>query len=255
MKKGEVKFLNEIGKFLMKNESKILTGSGLGMLGGAIVFGVIGTRKAIIALKKELNYDISDETSKKPETKQIIKTTWKCFIPTITLALCGTGCIIGSGIKSKRKYTALETAYILSEKASKVYREKVIETIGERKEKEIKDEVAQDKVTASHVNTSTLVIPSGKVPIFDSISGRVFVSDIDSIKRAVNDLNREMRDKMWISLNELYYELGLDSIKIGDDLGWNIDRGYIDIIFSSCLDSNGTPCVLMDYEVAPIYDV
>lgn len=63
-----------------------------------------------------------------------------------------------------------------------------------------------------------------------------------------------MRDEIYISLNDLYFELGLDNIKLGDELGWNIDKGYIDINFSSQLDANGTPCLVLDYRVAPVYD-
>lgn len=58
----------------------------------------------------------------------------------------------------------------------------------------------------------------------------------------------------WELLNDFYYELGLDGTKMGDMLGWNIDEGYIDLAFSSQLDANGTPCLVIDYQVAPVYD-
>ena len=32
-----------------------------------------------------------------------------------------------------------------------------------------------------------------------------------------------MMNDMYISLNDFYYEIGLDPIKIGSDIGWNID--------------------------------
>ena len=41
---------------------------------------------------------------------------------------------------------------------------------------------------------------------------------------------------------------------MGDMLGWNIDKGYIDLAFSSQLDADGTPCLVIDYQVAPVYD-
>ena len=94
----------------------------------------------------------------------------------------------------------------------------------------------------------------GNTICYDVISGRYFKSDRDTISRIVNDLNRKMRDEMYVSLNDFYYELGLDSTKMGDDLGWNIDKGYIEIDFSSHLDANGTPCLVIDYRVVPIYD-
>jgi hypothetical protein len=63
-----------------------------------------------------------------------------------------------------------------------------------------------------------------------------------------------MRDEMYISLNEFYCEIGLSPVKMGDDLGWNIDTGYIDIEFSSQLAEDETPCLVINYKVAPRYD-
>ena len=85
-------------------------------------------------------------------------------------------------------------------------------------------------------------------------SGRYFKSDIEKIKKAECELNRQMLDDMYVSLNDFYYEIGLDSVKLGDELGWNVDSGYIDLSFSSQLASDGTPCLVIDYSVAPRYD-
>ena len=63
-----------------------------------------------------------------------------------------------------------------------------------------------------------------------------------------------MRDEMYVSLNDFYYEVGLDNIKIGDELGWNIDNGYINLSFSSQLAGDGTPCLVIDYSIAPRYN-
>lgn len=94
----------------------------------------------------------------------------------------------------------------------------------------------------------------GNTICYDVLSGRYFKSDRDKITRVMNELNRQMRDEMCVTLNDFYYELGLDGTKMGDMLGWNIDKGYIDLAFSSQLDANGTPCLVIDYQVAPVYD-
>ena len=78
---------------------------------------------------------------------------------------------------------------------------------------------------------------------------------IEVIKRAENELNKQMLHDIsgYVSLNEFYDELGLDHTSIGDDLGWNTDQ-LIDIAFSSQLNDNGEPSVVLDYLVAPKYD-
>lgn len=62
-----------------------------------------------------------------------------------------------------------------------------------------------------------------------------------------------MRDEMYVSLNDFYSEIGLDPIKVGNDLGWNIDRGEIDISFSAQVADNDQPCLVVDYTIAPQY--
>jgi hypothetical protein len=100
-----------------------------------------------------------------------------------------------------------------------------------------------------------IVTGKGDTLCYDTISGRYFKSDIEKIRKIVNDLNLRLRDENSISLNEFYYEFGLDSIKIGDDIGWNISiNGYIEPHFSSQLASDGTPCLVLDYMCGPIYD-
>ena len=99
-----------------------------------------------------------------------------------------------------------------------------------------------------------IFVGDGETLCYDVLSGRYFKSKIDKIKKAENDLNRRMRDEMYISLNDFYYEVGLEPIKLGDDLGWNIDNGYIDLRFSSQLATDGTPCLVIDYGYGPRYD-
>jgi hypothetical protein len=95
---------------------------------------------------------------------------------------------------------------------------------------------------------------SGDTNCYDAISGRKFKSSIEKLEKAANKLNRQMRDEMFISLNQFYGEIGLPDIKIGDELGWDIDKdGYIDLDFSAQLDEDGTPYLVLDYRVVPQY--
>ena len=51
----------------------------------------------------------------------------------------------------------------------------------------------------------------------------------------------------------LAYEIGLSDIDVGSNLGWDIDKGYIDLDFSSQLDENGTPCLVVGHHRPPVY--
>lgn len=63
-----------------------------------------------------------------------------------------------------------------------------------------------------------------------------------------------MLDETYISLNDFYYEIGLRNTSIGDDIGWNINEGFIDLYFSSQLDEENVPCIVLNYQLAPRYD-
>ena len=64
---------------------------------------------------------------------------------------------------------------------------------------------------------------------------------------ASNRLSRAMLEEIYVTLNEFYYEIGLDSIGVGEDLGWNIDDGLIELSFSSQVTADGTPCLVVNY--------
>ena len=185
----------------------------------------------------------------------MIKTTWKCYIPAAVTGTVSVACLIGASSVNARRNAALATAYKLSETALTDYKEKVVETIGEKKEKAIREEIAKDKVTNNPVNKQEIIITGkGETLCYDSAFGRYFTSDIDKLKKVENELNRRMRNEMYISLNEFYYEVGLDEVAAGHDLGWNIDRGYIELDFSSQLTKTGTPCLVVSFGTPPRYD-
>ncbi len=233
-----------------KYSPEILTGMGIAGMITSTVLAVKATPKALTLLaekKDELNAEVLDG-------KTIITTAWKCYIPATVVGAASIACLVGASSTNLKRNAALATAYTLSESTLKEYQEKVVETIGEKKEQAIRDSVAEDKVRKNPVKEVVLIDAGGNTICYDALSGRYFKSDRDKISRAVNDLNRRMRDETWVTLNDFYYEIGLDNTKMGDMLGWNIDVGYIDISFSSHLDADGTPCLVMDYRVAPIYD-
>ena len=58
----------------------------------------------------------------------------------------------------------------------------------------------------------------------------------------------------YLSLNEFYYELGLEPTAVGDQLGWNSAYGGLEINYTSKIAANDRPCIVLDYEIAPRYD-
>lgn len=233
-----------------KHSPDILTGLGIAGMVTTTVLAVKATPKALSLIEaKKREEDLDDLTA-----METIKTTWKCYIPAVATGTFSAACLIGANSVNARRNAALAAAYKLSETALTEYREKVVETIGEKKEKTVRDKVAKSKIEKKPVDKNNIVITnSGETLCMESISGRYFKSDIDKIKKAVNKLNARMLREGYISLTEFYNEIELEATTVSDDLGWNVDRGLIELYFSSQLSPDDIPCVVIDYDTPPTY--
>ena len=147
--------------------------------------------------------------------------------------------------------------YSLSESTIKDYRAKVREMVGERKECAICDSVAKEQILRDPVSKHETIRTRGGTTLFyDVIARRYFLADIEKLRKAEARLNRRMAEGPvpYISLNEMYREIRLPLTDTGDNVGWNRAIGPIKFHFSSQLDENGTPCMVLGYDLAPDYD-
>ena len=242
----------DIRMAVSKHSPEILTGLGIAGMITTTVLAVKATPKVLDIIedkKKELGLDQSENL----RPVEVVKVAWKPYIPAVITGVTSVACLIGANSVNVRRNAALATAYNLSTTALAEYKDKVIETIGEKKEKAVRDRIAEDRLKKEPVNQSAIVVSGkGTTRCFDTITKQRFISDIETIRRIVNDLNERMiNGEDYISLNEFYYELGLDEVSIGDELGWNVVRGLIEIEYSAQLDTDGVPCIVIDYTVAP----
>lgn len=260
--------LNDVKTAFAKHSPEILTGLGIAGMVTTVVLAVKDTPKAMRLIEEEKerqNKALMEQAKKekrenceqiaKLKAKDAVKVAWKCYIPAAITGAASIACLIGATSVSARRNAALAAAYKLSESALIEYKDKVIETIGEKKEQAIRDEINKDRVEKNPVNKNEVIITGkGDTLCLDYQSRRYFKSDIDKIKRAINEVNAKLLRESYVSLNELYWELGLEGSSTGDRMGWNADKGLIDVYFSSELDSEGTPCLVMDFRNPPEYN-
>lgn len=234
-----------------QHSPEILTGIGIAGMITTTVLAVKATPKAMRLLEEKQN-EVDDKLS----IVETVKTAWKPYIPAAVTCAASVTCLIGASSVSAKRNAALATAYKLSETALTEYREKVVETIGEKKEQAVRDAVAKDKIANNPVKQADVIITGkGETLCYDPISDRYFKSDVEKLKRAENNLNRRMFDEMYISLNDFYCEIGLNTIPVGDDLGWDVNSGgYIKLYFSAQLTEDETPCLVLEHENPPKYD-
>lgn len=240
-----------IKRTFAKRSPEILTGLGIAGMVTTTVLAISETPKAIRLLdekKKELDIE-------KLRTSDVIKTTWKCYIPSAIICVLSTTCLIGASSVNLKRNAALAAAYQLSEKALTTYKDKVIEVVDEKKAELIKEKVAGEQIKENPVSKNEVIVTgNGEVLCYDVLSGRYFKSDVQKIENAVNVINKRMMNDWCVSLNELYDELDLGHTELGRMMGWNNDAGLIEISFDSALTENNTPCLVMNFDTRPVCD-
>lgn len=270
MKKPNVtNIFKTAGATVSRHSPEILTGIGIAGMCTTVILAVKATPKALrliedeknrqnCGLYKEAKDNGYDSCPRVDQLKllEVVKVAWKPYIPAAVSGIVSISCLIGANSVNARRNAALATAYKLSETAFAEYRDKVVETVGEKKEKVVREKVNEKRITDNPVTKNEIIITEkGNTLFYDVMSSRYFKSDIDTIKRIENKLNKRMLSEMYISLSEFYDEIGIDHTKNSDDLGWNINKdGLIEFDFDSKIADDGTPCIVLDYMVAPRYD-
>lgn len=263
------KTFKSVGITLKKHSPEILTAVGIVGMGATTVLAVKATPKAIELIDEEKhrqNVDILAKAEVTGETyervdkldpKDVVKTVWKLYIPAAVTGVVSIACIVGASSVNARRNAALMAAYTLSETSLKEYKDKVVDIIGEKKEKEVREEIIKDKLEQHPVNDREVVITkTGNTLCYELMTGRYFRSDINSINAAVNELNRRMIASPCgnISLNEFFNEIGLSNTESGNMLGWHIDGGTIEVDYTWQTADNNEPCCVVEYITKPTYD-
>lgn len=176
---------------------------------------------------------------------------WKLYIPAVGVGATTITCITFANRLTTKRAAALAAAYSISERAFTEYKEKVVEKIGENKERAVRDEIAQDRIDRHPASKEVVIIGNGEVLCYDSITGRYFQSSVNAIEKAQNELNADLVTNMYASLSEFYDYLGLPATTYSEEVGWNINN-YLIVSFSTCMSDDQRPCISMDFANHPI---
>lgn len=241
---------------LKKRAPEILTGVGISGMIATTVLAVKATPEAqrrIEQKKKELKTD-------KLTIRQTVEAAWKCYIPAGVTGVTSIGCLIGASRINFKRNAALATMVGMSDAALKEYRDKVKETIGDKKEEAVLQAIDRDRVEKDPPPKEMQEPPvtaglAQPVLCYESMFGQYFWSDKESILKAVNKLNWQMNNgsEPYISVNEFLMEIGANPVKVGDLMGWKTSRGLIEVRFSSQLVNGRMPCLVVSHVNPPDY--
>lgn len=239
-------------KFAADNSPQILTALGVA---GTVTTAVL-TGKASMEAARLIDYTVDHrptvELRAEPmELKEKVQLTWKLYIPSVAAGVLTVACIITASRIGTRRAAAMAAAYAVSEKAFTEYREQVIKKFGEAKEQAVRDDVRQEQLNKNPVSDRSVIIAGGNVLCYEPYTDRYFESDMESLKKAMNDLNYRINNNWYASLSEFYDLIGLPKTEISDELGWNSDK-LLELDFGHGLAGDGRPCLVINYQVQPI---
>lgn len=219
-----------------KHNSPIILSS----LGG---LGVLST--AYLTAKASFEAARLIDDSELTETVDRAKLVWKLYIPAGISAGATIMCIAGSTRVSANKIIAAQTALSATQQVYSDYREKVIEEYGKRKDENIRDKIAEERVKQNPTGQA-IVIGEGKILCCELYTGRYFNSDMETLRRAVNDINRKVISQDYVTMTDFYYLIGLTPTSGSSESGWKSVR-LMELQFTSVLTDDGKPCLAFDY--------
>lgn len=247
-----------ISKVLSKNSPTILTGLAVTGLIATVALAIKATPKAIEIIEMEKDYreqEVQDKDHNKPiDVIDTVKLTWKPYLPTILMCAATISCIVAANNINLRRNAALASLFSVTEATLKEYQAKVVEQIGEKKEEKLRSEIAQERLNNNPVDEKTVILTGrGQYLCYDAFSARYFRSDVECLRKAENTFNQRLLREGWLGINEFYYEIGLEPIELGDEMGWIAERSLLDLKFDSKLSKDIEPCLFIGYSVSPIH--
>lgn len=238
-------------KLLSDNAPTILTALGVtGTVTTAYLTGRASVKAVDMIREEEVNHEAMEWGKLTPKEKFLL--TWKEFIPAVGVGALTISCIIGVNRIGMRRTAALAAAYSLSEKAFDEYKAKVRERLGDSQERRVRDDIAQDQVNRNPLSRNEVILSgNGDVLCYDSITGRYFLSQMETLRRSMNDVNHQVLTQGYASLYNFFELVGLASTPYSHEVGWNMDE-LMDISFSAVLAEDGRPCMSINYNISPI---
>jgi hypothetical protein len=241
--------IKDVQRLLDKNSPVILTGMALFGMGASVFYTYKGAQKgtrAIDASRTKPGFNPGEAPELTNQEKFLL--TYKFYAPA-AVAVVGTGaCMVMATKIGLNRTAALGAALVVAERGSDQYRDKVKEILGENKDIKVVDAIANDQVAA---------MPAGYLPppregeqtFVDGWSGRAISSTMETVKKAINDANKEILDYSYISLTDFYESIGLDAIQESGSIGWSSEH-LLDVSFTSVLKDDRA-VVVMTFKKAP----
>lgn len=244
--------LKKSGDFLHTNSPAIFAGIAIAGVISTTVMAVRATLKAADDIEEACYTDPDNGEYIEPDAKEKIQLVWKHYVPVVLMAGLTVGAVVTSHTIQSKRNAILAGLLTTSQKALEDYQTKTEEVVGKSKAEKIKDAVAEERIARLNVDEEKIIQTGyGHTLCYDWWSGRLFESDIEKIRQAMNDFNFQLNNDFSMSMNELYGMMNLDTAGCGEEVGFTT-ACPLEFEFRSMLTSSGRPCLVVDYKHKPM---
>lgn len=268
-----------VKSFVSKNSPQILSGIGIVAITTGTVLTIKKARRAVenveIPVFEEIEQtrrliniagNITEKEERKIIAKAYIKGGWeyvKYYAAPICLIAGGMSCMFTATMIQTKRLRAISTAYTALAAAFNEYRDRVRKVVGDEKEQDIFDGVERDD--KGNVVSAKPILACGEENnqefsrLFGDGTTEFWSKDpricLAAIKGAESNLNNNLRYKGFVTLNEVWKELGFKESQSSEEgmyLGWRWKYGdptygntYIDFGFSGA--KNAEKCEVLSH--------
>lgn len=251
-----------------KHAPALLIGVGVVSVVSTAVLAIVASPKAVKVLDdgKDAIDEATEDLESDPEElkqakreikKEMAKDLAKIYWKTAANAAIGITAIIFAYRTQKKRTVAIGAAYALAVQELNDWKEtaRELKILNKNNEQKIRDSLVKKKVEraddkAKSNRQQVIFTGNGEDLFIDDWSGQVFKSSVVEVEKAVNEWNNKMLLEDQVTLNDLYFTLGIPEVPAGD-LGFESSHGIVDVMFGSSF-VNGKAYITMGFDRQPM---
>lgn len=235
--------LKQGGQMLKANAPEILTAIGVTGVATTAYLAARGAVKATHKTESDAPYQTLDRQDKIKRIKKVAP----CYAPAVAAGAVTVAAVVCSHKVSTQRIAVATTAASLATQQLTEYRAKVVEQLGKKKDEAVRASVAQDKVDRSDKKSATpMLVGTGMGLAFEEHTGRPFQCDMETLRKVENKINQMRLSQRYVTLDDFYYEIGLQPTTNSGNWGWDQEGGMLELLFSGVLVDD-KPCMAFAY--------
>lgn len=180
--------------------------------------------------------------------------TWLCYAAPVITGVSTIASCTGVHLIHSKRNAMLAGLYAVTAGKLDDYKEAAEDLLGAKKSQQLTDTMAQKTVDEGGplVNNQIVLNEGGTELCHDDMTGRYFLSNMNLIDAAVNEVNAMLIDEGELDLNIFYDRLGLEPVPFGDDFGWSKAKTKkVGVNYGNVTSPDGRPAISITFRPAP----